>query len=85
MRMRSLRSILWLSATWSIGVGAGVALGARLTVMGAAAAPGQVETVATEMVWLPLGAAAAFFCVSVIVRLARRGLSNACVRRSTTG
>lgn len=84
MQSRSLGSILWLSATWSAGVGIGVALGARLTVMGAEAAPGQVESGVTETVWLPLAAAAAFFCLSVVVRLLRRGLSRALSRRSTT-
>lgn len=57
------------SLTWAIGVGVGVALGAYLTVLGAAAAPGDVVLDSTELVTLPVIAAAATFVLSLGIRM----------------
>lgn len=62
------RAALW-SLTWSVGAGLGVALGAYLTVVGAQAAPGDAKLDLTELLLLPLAAAALVFAVSFLGRL----------------
>lgn len=67
MRRALLRAAGW-SLTWAVGVAAGVALGAYITVLGAAAAPGDVVLDTTELITLPLASGAATFVVSFVIR-----------------
>lgn len=67
-RFAPLHAAAW-SVTWAVGAAIGVALGAYLTVVGAQATPGDVALDTTELVLLPLVAAAVVFAVSFIGRL----------------
>ena len=69
-RRFSIMAAFGWSLTWAAGVAAGVALGAYITVLGAAAAPGEVILDSTELVFLPLISGAAVFVISMLVRLA---------------
>ncbi len=68
MRGFSLRSAAGWSLTWAVGAAIGVGLGAYVTVLGAAAAPGDVTLDSTELVLLPLAAGVLVFLVSLIGR-----------------
>jgi hypothetical protein len=73
----SLAAAIGWSATWAVGAAIGVALGAYLTVAGAAAGADAGQLDETELLVLPLLAAAVVFSASFIARalaaLLRRG------------
>lgn len=63
------RTLLW-SSSWALGTAAGVALGAWLTVVGEAGAPGAAAIdPGIDFLALPLGAAGAVFIVHLAVQL----------------
>ena len=68
MRGFSLRSAAGWSLTWAVGAAIGVGLGAYVTVLGAAAAPGDVKLDSTELLLLPLAAGVLVFLVSLAGR-----------------
>lgn len=62
------RSVLW-ALSWAIGVGAGVAGGAYLSAVSGAGAPGVQSLDNSDLVNVPLMAAAAVFVVALVLKL----------------
>ena len=77
------RAVGW-SLTWGIGAAIGVALGAYVTVLGAAAAPGDVALDSTELLVLPAAAGATVFLISFLLRVVTM-LAHALMSRDGNG